>query len=101
MGEHAVVTPKSCRKRLIAPMTRHRSPSMRYWWIGFVGIMAACSGQSGPGPVLPSSTGSPLTGTAGATSLSTVLDSLGIPDSSVGDTALLVADLNDERRQEA
>src|SRR3954467_15411586 len=82
-------------------MTRHRSLSMRYWWIGFVGIMAACSGHSGPGPVSPSSTGSPLTGTAGATSLSTVLDSLGIPDSSVGDTALLVADLNDERRQAA
>ena len=74
---------------------------MRYWWIGFVGMMAACSGQSSPGPVLPNSTGSPLTGTAGATSLSTVLDSLGIPDSSVGDTALLVADLNDERRQAA
>ncbi len=74
---------------------------MRYWWIGFVGIMAACSGQSGPGPISPNSTGSPLTGTAGATSLSTVLDSLGIPDSSVGDTALLVADLNDERRQAA
>jgi len=75
---------------------------MRYWWIGFVGMMAACSGQSSPGPVLPNSTGSPLTGTAGGTtSLSTVLDSLGIPDSSVGDTALLVADLNDERRQAA
>jgi len=75
---------------------------MRYWWIGFVGMMAACSGQASPGPVLPNSTGSPLTGTAGGTtSLSTVLDSLGIPDSSVGDTALLVADLNDERRQAA
>ncbi len=74
---------------------------MRYWWIGFVGIMAACSGQSGPGPISPNSAGSPLTGTAGATFLSNVLDSLGIPDSSVGDTALLVADLNDERRQAA
>jgi membrane-bound lytic murein transglycosylase D len=75
---------------------------MRYGWIGLVGIMAACSGHSGPGPVSPNSPGSPLTGTSpGVTSLSTVLDSLGIPDSSVGDTALLVADLNDERRQAA
>src|SRR4051812_49232261 len=83
-------------------MTRHRSLSMRYRWIGLVGIMAACSGHSGPGPVSPNSAGSPLTGTApGPTSLSTVLDSLGIPDTSVGDTALLVADLNDERRQAA
>src|SRR4051794_17698474 len=83
-------------------MTRHRSLSMRYGWIGLVGIMAACSGHSGPGPVSPNSTGSPLTGTSpGVTSLSSVLDSLGIPDTSVGDTALLVADLNDERRQAA
>ncbi|MFL5473795.1 MAG: LysM peptidoglycan-binding domain-containing protein [Gemmatimonadales bacterium] len=74
---------------------------MRYGWIGFVGIMAACSGHPGPGPISPNSIGSPLTGTAGATSLSTVLDSLGIPGTSVGDTALLVADLNDERRQAA
>ncbi|HKG32952.1 MAG TPA: LysM peptidoglycan-binding domain-containing protein [Gemmatimonadales bacterium] len=75
---------------------------MRYWWIGLVGILAACSGHSGPRPVSPVSIGSPLTGTApGETSLSTVLDSLGIPDTSVGDTALLVADLNDERRQAA
>src|SRR5215212_4805767 len=95
MGGHTVTTPKSCRKRFVAPMTRHR-------WIGLVGILAACSGRSGPRSVSPVSTGSPLTGTApGETSLSTVLDSLGIPDISVGDTALLVADLNDERRQAA
>jgi membrane-bound lytic murein transglycosylase D len=76
---------------------------MRYWSIALtVTIATGCSGHSRPGPVTPTSTGSPLTGTAPQSSaLSNVLDSLGIPGEPVGDTALLVADIKDEQRQAA
>jgi peptidoglycan lytic transglycosylase D len=76
---------------------------MRCWWMALtIGALAACSGHNSPGPVLPASTGSPLTGNnPGPTSLSTVLDSLGIPQAPSMDSALLIADFDDERRQAA
>jgi len=75
---------------------------MRYWCLilGF-GVLAGCSRSATPGPVSPTSASSPLTGnTPSATQLSTILDSLGLPRAPV-DSALLVADLDDERRQAA
>jgi peptidoglycan lytic transglycosylase D len=75
---------------------------MRYWSIALgLGLFTGCSGHSSPGPVSPTSTGSPLTGSfLTPTSLSSVLDSLGLPQAPV-DSALLVADFDDERRQAA
>ena len=76
---------------------------MRYWWVALtIGAVAGCSGQRTPGSVSPTAQGSPLTGnTPSPTSLRTVLDSLGIPQAPVMDSALLVADFDDERRQAA
>jgi peptidoglycan lytic transglycosylase D len=76
---------------------------MRHWWMALtIGVLAACSGHNSPGPVSPAGTGSPLTGNnPGPTSLSTVLDSLGIPQAPQMDSALLIADFDDERRQAA
>jgi hypothetical protein len=75
---------------------------MRYWWIALtIAVTAGCSGHSSPGPVSPISLGSPLTGNAPRMPLSTVADSVGIPDAPVIDSALLVADFDDERRQAA
>jgi membrane-bound lytic murein transglycosylase D len=75
---------------------------MRHWLLALTaGLLVGCSGHSTPGAVSPTSPGSPLTGVSSApTSLSRVLDSLGLAEAS-GDTALLVADLDDERRQAA
>jgi membrane-bound lytic murein transglycosylase D len=75
---------------------------MRYWWMALTaGLVAGCGGHSTPGPVSPTSPGSPLTGNAPQYSLSSVLDSLGLSQTTVVDSALLVADLDDERRQAA
>jgi membrane-bound lytic murein transglycosylase D len=75
---------------------------MRYWSIALgLGLFTGCSGHSSPGPVAPTSAGSPLTGNFPTPpTLSSVLDSLGLPQAPV-DSALLVADFDDERRQAA
>jgi peptidoglycan lytic transglycosylase D len=77
---------------------------MRYYCMALaLGLLTGCSGHSGPPPVAPAlSSGSPLTGnSSGPTPLSTVLDSLGLPAAPVMDSALLMADFDDERRQAA